>query len=82
MSVAKRGSIYRARIRDETGKEHSRNFKTRREALLWESEQRTAKAKGQFVNPGDRTTVAEYAKRWEMGRPFRTSTRRLSLIHI
>src|SRR5664279_82267 len=76
MRITKRGSVYRARIRDAVGKEHCRHFDTRRAAVAWESEQLTAKAKGQSLDLGDRTTVGEYARRWATGRPFRASTAR------
>ncbi len=63
----KRGTVYDVRLRDPaTGREVSRTFTTRRDATTWEAEQRTAKARGAWIDPraGARTTVAEVAEEW------------------
>ena len=77
MGVAKRpDGSWRARIEGDDGKQKARHFRTRREAVAWEAEQKAAKARGQWVNPNDKTTVVEYARQWAAARPYRPSTAR------
>jgi integrase len=44
--------------------------------VAWEAEQKAAKARGQWVNPNDKTTVEQYARQWAAARPYRQSTAR------
>lgn len=63
MSVKKRpNGKWRARFRDETGREHARHFDTQREARAWEALKRSQVARGEHVpSPIGRLTLAEYA---------------------
>lgn len=62
MSVKQRpNGKWRARYRDEAGKEYARHFTTKREALAWEAEKRSAVAKGTHLAPaGGKKTLREY----------------------
>lgn len=77
MSVQRRpDGQWRARSYGPDGKERAKHFPTKRQAQLWEAEQRQAKARGTYVDPSDRTTVSEYAWMWVKSRPHRKSTQR------
>src|SRR4051812_4656862 len=57
---------YRARYRDEAGKEHARHFDRKVDAQRWLDEVTTAIVTGQYVDPkAGRVTVRAYAKGWE-----------------
>lgn len=73
---------WRARYRDGEGKEHSRHFARKVDAELWVTEQAAAVARGQHVDPSDKTTVAEYARTWAAARPHRPRTARRISIQI
>jgi integrase len=67
---------YRARIIGDDGRERAKHFRRRTDAVRWETEQKAAKHRGQWVDPSDRTTVAQYARQWAAARPHRPSTAR------
>jgi integrase len=75
---------YRARWYDLGGKEHSRHFDRKRDADAFLSTVEADKLRGQYVDVNDKTTVAEYARRWAAGRPHnpRTARRTASLIKV
>ncbi|MDH6460894.1 integrase [Micromonospora sp. A200] len=82
-NVAKRpDGKYRARWRDLSGKEHAKHFTKKRDADAWLAIVEGDKLRGQYVDPTDRTTVAQYARRWAAARPHnpRTAKRVDSLI--
>jgi integrase len=64
---------WRARYRDESGKEHSKHFKRKVDGQSWLDQVTAAVVTGQYVNPkAGRITVASYARTWEaaqIGRP-------------
>lgn len=82
-NVAKRpDGKYRARWRDLSGTEHAKHFTKKRDADAWLAIVEGDKLRGQYVDPTDRTTVAQYARRWAAARPHnpRTAKRVDSLI--
>lgn len=64
MSVKQRpNGKWRARYRDEAGREYARHFPTKREALAWEAEKRSSVARGTHLAPaGGRKTLRAYAE--------------------
>lgn len=62
MSVKRRpNGKWRARYRDEAGREHARHFDTQREARAWEAHQRSLVARGEHIaSPLADLTLAEY----------------------
>ena len=44
--------------------------------MRWEAEQKTALNRGNWVDPSDGTTVAEYGRQWAALRPHRALTAR------
>jgi integrase len=82
-NIAKRpDGMWRARYRDEAGKEHSKHFRRKKDGERWIDEQTAAIVTGQYVDPNDKTTVAAYARTWAASRPHnkRTARRTDSLI--
>lgn len=65
-SVAKRpDGRYRARYRDESGKEHAKHFDLKRDADRWLTDQVSAVNDGRWVNPRDgKVTFEAYFERW------------------
>jgi integrase len=68
---------WRARYRDEAGKEHSRHFDKKKDGQDWLDEVTTSKVSGMYVDPkaGD-ITVAAYARQWAASRPHNARTAR------
>lgn len=76
-SVAKRpDGKYRARWRDPAGREHAKHFTKKRDADNWLATVESDKLRGQYVDPTDRTTVAEYARRYAASQPHNPRTAR------
>jgi hypothetical protein len=75
-SIKKRpNGAWRARYRDDAGKEHARHFDRRVDAQRWLDEQTAAIVTGQYVHPkAGRVTVREYAVLWERSQVGRTRT--------
>jgi integrase len=68
--VNKRGVVYDVRLRDATGKEYSRTFRTRKEAEQFESTQRADRARGTWIDPrrsSDR--FGDVAEEWMRSHP-------------
>lgn len=66
---------WRARYRDETGKEHARHFSRRTDAGRWLDEVTTAVVTGQYDDPRfGRVTFRQYAEQWRGGQVHRPST--------
>ena len=56
---------YRARYRDETGKEHARHFVKKANAQRWLDEVTAAVVRGDYVDPAaGRVTFGQWFKRW------------------
>lgn len=75
---------YRARYRDESGKEHARHFARKVDAQNWLDEQTSKLVTGTHVTPRlARTTVGEWCDLWLEGyRTNRSSTVRQAEVHI
>jgi integrase len=73
---------YRARWYDLAGKEHAKHFTRKRDADNFLATVESDKLRGLYVDPTDKTTVGEYARRWAAARPHnpRTARRTASLI--
>ncbi len=70
-SVKKRpDGQWRARYRDDAGKEHARHFSRKVDAQRWLDEVTTSIVTGQYVDPrAGRTTLREYAEAWRQAAP-------------
>jgi integrase len=68
---------WRARYRDEAGKEHARHFDRKVDGQRWLDEVRASQVTGMYVDPkaGD-ITVAAYARQWAASRPHNARTAR------
>jgi integrase len=64
------------------GREYTKTFARKKDGEKWLDEQTAATVTGQFVDPSDKTTVAQYARTWAASRPHnpRTAKRTDSLI--
>lgn len=76
--------VWRARYRDETGREYSAHRKTKREAQAWLDEQTAALVTGTHLPPSkSRVTVGEWAETWLRGyERHRASTVRQARVHV
>jgi integrase len=64
-SITRRGSTYRARYRDPSGREHERRFDRKVDARRWLDEQTTQHVTGTYVDPTlGRVTVGDWSDRW------------------
>jgi integrase len=69
---------YRARYRDEAGKEHARHFARRVDAQQWLDEVTASVVRGDYVDPkAGRITVADYATKWEAVQVSSDGTKRV-----
>ncbi|GAA2552104.1 tyrosine-type recombinase/integrase [Pseudonocardia hydrocarbonoxydans] len=76
-SVAKRpNGRWRARYRAPDGAWRAKHFTRKVDAERFVATIETAKLRGAYIDPDDRTTVAEYARRWAAARPYRATTAR------
>lgn len=77
-SIAKRpNGKWRARYRDEAGKEHSKHFDRKLEAQRWLDEVTAAVVTGTYVNPrAGRVTFGAFAAEWASRQVWETSTDR------
>jgi integrase len=68
---------WRARYRDDSGKEHARHFARRVDAQRWIDETTASVVTGQYVDPkAGRTTVRQYADAWQAAQVTREHTKR------
>lgn len=84
-SIAKRpDGRWRARYRDDAGKEHARHFDRKVDAQRWLDEVTTAVVTGTYVDPRTaRTTVAAWCETWLAGYATRrASTVRQARVHV
>lgn len=60
--------VWRARYRDEDGKEHARHFRTRTEAKRWLQDVTASLVRGDYVDPSRaEMTVGEWCEKWFAG---------------
>jgi integrase len=65
-----RGRVYDVRYRGPDGREISRTFLTKRDALEFEAQQRTAKSRGTWIDPrGSKITMRELGAEWLESNP-------------
>lgn len=84
-SLAKRpNGMWRARYRDEAGKQHARHFARKVDAQRWLDEVTTAKVSGTYLDPAiAKTTVSQWCVQWLEGYASRRdSTVRQARTHI
>jgi integrase len=68
---------WRARYRDDAGKEHARHFARKIDAQRWIDETTAAVVTGQYVDPkAGKTTVRQYAAAWQGAQVTRENTTR------
>ena len=67
---------WRARWRDPAGVQRKKAFARKADAERFRVGVEASKATGAYIDHGDRTTVAEYARAWAAARPHRPSTAR------
>jgi integrase len=75
-SVAKReDGRWRARYRDEEGREHARHFRRRQDAQRWIDEVTTAVVTGQYVDPkAGRITFGSFYREWATRQVWESTT--------
>lgn len=75
-SIAKRpDGRWRARYRDQKGKEHARHFARKVDAQRWLDEVTASVVTGQYVDPrAGRVTFREYAEQWRAAQVHRPSS--------
>lgn len=75
-SIQKRDNgRWRARYRDEAGKEHARHFDRKVDAQRWLDEVTASVLTGQYVDPrAGKVTFKEYAERWQKMQLHRVNT--------
>jgi integrase len=75
---------WRARYRDDAGKEHARHFTRKADAQTWLDEQTAKLVSGMHVSPRTaRTTVGEWCDTWLEGyKTRRSSTVRQAEVHV
>lgn len=63
--TTERGRVYDVRYRGPGGRQFSRTFLTKRAALEFEAQQRTAKNRGTWIDPqGSKITIRELGQEW------------------
>jgi Phage integrase, N-terminal SAM-like domain len=77
-SIKKRpDGVWRARYRDQAGREHSRHFPRKVDAQRWVDEVTAAVVTGQYIDPkAGKTTVRQYAVAWQATQVNREHTTR------
>ena len=75
-SISKRANgQWRARYRDDAGKEHARHFARKVDGQRWLDETAAAMVTGQYADPrAGRVTVREYARQWQAAQVWRDKT--------
>lgn len=76
-SIRKRpNGRYRARYRDDAGREHARHFARKIDAQNWLDQVAAARVTGQYVDPrAGRITFRRYSEQWLAVQPWRPATR-------
>src|SRR5215212_2436535 len=65
---------WQARWRDPDGRQRKASFRIKGDAQRHLTTVEASKLTGGYVDASDRTTVAEYARRWSAARPHRATT--------
>ncbi|GGX54131.1 tyrosine-type recombinase/integrase [Streptomyces fructofermentans] len=75
-NIAKRpNGKWRARYRDDAGKEHARHFPRKVDAQRWLDEVSASVLTGQYVDPqAGRVTFRAYGEQWRLAKPHRPTT--------
>lgn len=83
-SIQKRPNCaWRARYRDQTGKEYAKHFKLKRDAQNWLDEKTASIITGQYVDPSSaKITFREYGNTWLNAQVHRESTAALYKAHL
>lgn len=69
---------WRARYRDDSGKEHARHFSRKVDAQTWLDQVTASVVRGDYVDPkAGRITVASYARSWEAVQVSSEGTKRI-----
>lgn len=75
--------VWRARYRDDAGKEHARHFKLKRDAQRWLDEVTTSVVTGQYVDPkASLVTFRAYADAWLAAQVHAPATAALYKSHL
>jgi integrase len=75
--------VWRARYRDDTGKEHARHFPRKRDAQRWLDEVTTSVVTGQYVDPkAAMVTFRAYADAWLAAQVHSPATEALYQSHL
>jgi integrase len=76
-SISRRpGGRWRARYRDDTGREHARHFARKTDAQLWLDQVTAAVVTGAYVDPrAGRVTFRDYGETWRAAQVHRPTTR-------
>lgn len=70
------GVSWQGRYRDATGKEHSKTFKTKREARAWEDEQLRALRRGEWIDPAKNSTTVRDLVEKKIAQSAKPNTRK------
>lgn len=83
-SIAKRpDGKWRARYRDDAGKEHARHFARKVDAQRWLDEVTTARVTGTYVDPdAGKVTLSAYFADWSSRQVWETNTRRAMTLAV
>lgn len=83
-SIAKRpNGRWRARYRDDAGREHARHFDRKIDAQRWLDEVSASMLTGQYVDPtAGRQTFGDYAETWRQAKPHRPGTAKAVEQHL
>lgn len=74
---------WKARYRDDAGKEHARHFDRKVDGQRWLDSVTASMVRGDYINPADsRMTVGEWCDKWLAGYSGRPSTIRQAKTHI
>jgi hypothetical protein len=74
---------WRARYRDETGKEHAKHFARKADAQRWLDEVTASMVSGEYVDPrAGRVTFKAYAEQWRTSQVHRVTPHRCGVARL
>jgi hypothetical protein len=74
---------WRARYRDETGKEHAKHFARKADAQRWLDEVTASMVRGEYVDPrAGRVTFKAYAEQWRTSQVHRVTPHRCGVARL
>ena len=77
------GHVWRAKYRDMDGKEHTRHFSRKADAVTWLDVQTAGLVAGTHISPTDQsTTMRQWTETWLRGYSTRASTQRQARTHV